>query len=169
MICLYCNTKNHAEDEVCLGCGKSLNKLPFTSEQRVWHIVNTAAPLVSVGIFFFMIQTFNQVASGFRNNSSFGQFSIIWWVFIAIAAVVVGISLYQNLIDLIGGVTRAHTAKLTRKYRSSSRKSRRYTAEFEQIGKVNLRFDQYQQLEEGAIYKVTFSPNTKRGWEFEKQ
>lgn len=170
MICLYCNTRNHAEDMSCLSCGKPLNKEPFTPEQRMWHIFNAFVPLVGVGIFLFAIRTFNGMASSFGSESGFGTGSIIWWLFIAIFAAVIGISLYQNGMDLLGGVTRSHTAKLNRKYRSGGRRgSRKFYAEFEQIGKVNLMLGKFQELEEGTVYKVTYSPNTKRGWEFERQ
>ena len=170
MKCLNCGTKNHAEDMVCLNCGKSLNKTPFTPEQRMWHIVNAIAPVIGVGIIFFAMRMFTGMSSGF-DDSMFEQISLLWWLIMGVAVVIVALSFYKNIIELMGGVTQFHTDKFIRKYRSSSGKrgSRTYYAEFEQIGKLNVRFDLYQQLEEGRTYKVTFSPNTKRGWEIEQQ
>lgn len=171
MKCLNCGARNHAEDMVCLECGKSLNKTPFTPEQRTWHIFNAIAPIVTVGIIFFVMQNFIGMSSGFGVSSMFGQMSMLWWLIMGVAVVIVALSFYKHVMDLIGGVTQFHTARFIRKYRSASgrRGSRTYYAEFEQVGKVNIRFDLYRQLEEGRTYKVTFSPNTKRGWEIELQ
>lgn len=169
MKCPNCNTKNHAEDMVCLHCGLTLNKVPFTAEQKGWHVMNAITPIIGVGIVFFTLNTFMGMSSGFGGISGFRQFSVIWWLFMVVIAIAFSISFYKNLMDLLGGVAQVHTARMIRKYRSGKRNSRTYYAEFEQIGKVSIRFNAYQQLSENGMYKVTYSPNTKRGWNFEPQ
>ncbi len=169
MKCPNCNTKNHAEDMVCLNCGLTLNKVPFTAEQKGWHVMNSIVPVIGLGILFFTLNTFTSVSNSFSGSSGFSQFSIIWWLFMAIAAIAISFSFYKNIMDLLGGVAQVHTARMIRKYRSGKRNSRTYYAEFEQIGKVSIRFNVYQQLSESGMYKVTYSPNTKRGWNFEQQ
>ena len=170
MKCPNCNTKNHREDMVCLNCGLPLNKVPFTKEQKGWHIMNAIVPVIGLGIIFFAMQTFSSMSSGFIGNTGFSQFPSLWWLFMGIAVIFIGISFYKNILDLLGGEAQVHTARMIRKYRSGSRRSARtYYVEFEQIGKVNVRFGLYQPLTEGGIYKVTYSPNTKRGWSIEQQ
>lgn len=173
MICYNCNTRNNAEDMVCFSCGKTLLTTPFTTNQRTWHIFNAIAPIVSLAFLYFFLQFFIGMSSRFSGDAAFGQIFNLTWIIIAIAGVMSTVSLYKNIMDLMGGVTQSHTARLMRKYRSGGgggrRGQRRYYAEFEQIGKVTLQSTMYSQLEEGATYKVTFSPNTKRGWEFEQQ
>jgi hypothetical protein len=68
--------------------------------------------------------------------------------------------------DLKDGMAQVRTAKLIRKY-ETARAPRTFYAEFEEIGTVIIMYEIYETLQNGNVYRVVYSPNTKKGWSVE--
>lgn len=140
---------------------------PLTLEQQNWLKANATLP----AIFLFVLLTilcgmFACLFTGLRENLPFIIFLAVSGLLMLAVLAATSLHIYNNLMDLRSGAAQVLEARLAHK-RHTSRSPKTFYAEFEGIGSVIIMGDVYETLEEGKIYRVAYSPKTRRGWEID--
>ncbi|HET7434098.1 MAG TPA: hypothetical protein VFN10_05225 [Thermoanaerobaculia bacterium] len=137
--------------------------VPLTDEQRNWLRVNAIFPaLFAIPIVFVIGAVLLFIARRFH--------ALPVTIFacaggLLLIAVTAGVALHvrNNLRDLQRGVAHVVTARLLSK-RATGRNTKSFYATLEHVGDVIVMHDLYATLSEQALYRVTYSPSTKRCW-----
>lgn len=139
----------------------------LTPEQRNWLKTNTFLPVIFLGITLAILAVmFVCLFAGFAGNPIFIGFTILAGLIVLTVIAATGLHIYNNAMDLKDGVAQVRTAKLIRKH-ETSHAPRTFYAEFEEIDTVIVMYEIYEKLEDGNVYRVVYSPHTKRGWSVE--
>ncbi|MFN8411361.1 MAG: hypothetical protein U0Z26_03135 [Anaerolineales bacterium] len=141
---------------------------PLTPEQQNWLRTNTYLPVIVLAIvLLFLVGIFICLFVGLAGNPFFIGFTILAGILLLAVTAAVGLHIYNHAMDLKDGVAQICTAKLIRKH-ETSRAPRTFYAEFEEVGSVTVTYEDYEKLENSKLYRVTYSPHTKRGWKIEE-
>ena len=142
-----------------------MNTKPLTPEQQIWLRANAVLPTVFLFItLVIMGGIFACLFTGMKGNLFFTIFFAAASLLIFAVIVAAGVHVYNNFMDLRDGVAQVREAELIRKHHTH-RSPKTFYAEFEGIGSVIVMGDVYKKIEEGKIYRVTYSPRTRRGWD----
>ena len=140
---------------------------PLTVEQRNWLKTNTFLPVIFLVITLMVLAgIFTCLFVGFAGNPIFIGFTVIAGILVLAVLAATGLHIYNNAMDLKAGVAQVRTAKLIRKH-ETSRAPRTFYAEFEDIGTVIIMYEIYEKLQDGNMYRVVYSPHTRKGWSVE--
>lgn len=141
-----------------------MQTIPLTLEQRNWLKTNTFLPVIFLGVTLATLAgIFSCMFVGFAGNPIFIGFTVIAGILVLATIVATGLHIYNNAMDLKDGVAQVRTAKLIRKH-ETSRAPRTFYAELEDVGTVIIMYEIYEKLQEGNMYRVVYSPHTRRGW-----
>lgn len=177
MQCPLCGTDVAAGTSFCTQCGGRLTAMtppaqdaptiPLTPEQLNWLRVNTILPiLILLPILAGVVLMLFCVGGRFLNQPFVRGFALIVGLLLLGVGVAVVLHVRSHGADARAGVAQVRTAQLVRK-RMTSQSPRVFYAEFEQIGSIKVMYELYQPLIEGQTYRVTYSPQTRRGWSVE--
>lgn len=140
---------------------------PLTLEQRNWLKTNTFLPIIFLGVTLAILAgMFACLSVGFAGNPVFIGFTVVAGILVLAVLAATGLHIYNHAMDLKEGVAQVRTAKLIRKH-ETSRAPRTFYAEFEDVGTVIVMYEIYEKLQDGNMYRVVYSPHTKRGWSVE--
>jgi hypothetical protein len=144
-----------------------MQTIPLTPEQRNWLKTNTYLPVIFLGVtLLIMGSIFACLFVEFAGNPIFIGFSILAGLIVLAVITATVLHIYNNTMDLKAGGAQVRIAKLIRKH-ETSRAPRTFYAEFEEIGTVIIMYEIYEKLQDGNMYRVVYSPHTKKGWSIE--
>jgi hypothetical protein len=144
-----------------------MQTIPLSLEQRNWLKTNTFLPVILLAVMLAILAgMFTCLFVGFAGNPIFIGFTAITGILVLAVIAATGLHIYNNAMDLKDGVAQVRNAKLIRKH-ETSRAPRTFYAEFEDVGTVIIMYDIYEKLQDGDVYRVVYSPHTKRGWNIE--
>lgn len=101
-----------------------------------------------------------------------GFFSQLPGFLYLVFGIVLLVLLYQaatNLRDFASGVANVQVARLTRTRVVRNRNSTTYYADFEQLGKFRISRQMMGMAAAGTLYRISYSPTSKRIWTMEPQ
>lgn len=144
-----------------------MQTISLTPEQQNWLKTNTFLPVIFLAVTLAILAgIFACLFTGFAGNPIFIGFTVIAGILVLAVLAATGLHIYNNAMDLKAGVAQVRTAKLIRKY-ETSRAPRTFYAEFEDVGTVIIMHEIYEKLQDGNVYRVVYSPHTKKGWSVE--
>ncbi|MBA3470095.1 MAG: hypothetical protein H0T53_10660 [Herpetosiphonaceae bacterium] len=137
--------------------------VPLTGGQKTQLLFAGLLPiLIPGGFFVFFLTRFSGVSVRGLDNLP-GMFML---AIVAVIALVMFL-LYQalkSLRDFGSGVALMQTARLTKTSFTRNKNNVTHYGEFAQLGKFRISRDDYNAARPGALYRVTYSPASKRAW-----
>lgn len=175
MNCSRCGAAFAATTLFCPQCGLAVTPagppdgaatVPLTVEQLNWLRVNAfLPPIFALAMIGGLAVLFSCFFGQFLDRPFVKGFVIVAGLVLLGVFAAVALHVRNNWADLRMGVAQVRVARLANKRASSgSRGGYTYYAEFEQVGSVIVMHDIYEPLVVGQIYRVTYSPHTRKGW-----
>jgi RNA polymerase subunit RPABC4/transcription elongation factor Spt4 len=141
--------------------------VPLTGAQKRELLGNIVGPPLSL-IIFIMVLTLIPTLMGALSYSQvldrIPSFSAWLLVFLLLVG---AYGWFQSVRDLGRGIAYVQLTRLTGTSSQRINKQRRYYGSFEKVGKVAISAGAYSAAVDGAIYKITYSPVSKRAWSVE--
>jgi hypothetical protein len=138
--------------------------VPLTAEQQAWLRTNTILPVMMLVLMLLVLAALGICVVGPLLGHPLVRIFAIVAALLALAVVVaVALHIRSHRADLRMGAAQVRVARLAQK-RDSGHSPRTFYAGFEQIGSVIVQYEVYQTLNVGSLYRVVYSPHTRRGW-----
>ena len=173
MVCPQCRAAIAPGARFCAACGApqdgAMGTVPLTIEQRNWLRANVVLPLVAVwGALGVMVLFFSCFFGGALVYTIGKVFAVVLALLAAGLLAATWLHVRGNLRDLRLGVAQVSTARLLSRT-STGHSPRSFYLELEGVGSVTVMADQYEGLVDGGLYRVTYSPHTRKGWTIEAE
>lgn len=136
--------------------------IPLTGGQKTQLLAGLVIPVLFPAGFvaFFMLQNS-------RGNVPSATFDRLPGTFLFIFGLIFLFLVYQaqkNIRDFASGVALVQTTRLLNTSKTRHKNSVTYYGEFAQLGKLRISRGDYTQAQPGGLYRITYSPASKRVW-----
>jgi hypothetical protein len=138
---------------------------PLTGGQKAQLLASGLLPLLlPAGVLVFLNIQLGGVLRGFTGN-----ISPLIYIVLGVILLVILYQAVTNLRDFASGVANVQVARLTRTRVVRNRNSTTYYAEFAQLGKFRISRQMMGMAAAGTLYRISYSPTSKRIWAMEPQ
>ncbi|MCS7056425.1 MAG: hypothetical protein NZM18_09690 [Thermoflexales bacterium] len=144
---------------------------PLTIEQINWLRVNAyLPPIVLLGVLFICVTSSACLLTTFPESPFLVGFVAAAAILLVFIAVLTLLYASRNYMDLRDGVAHVREARLVGKRRYKPRGSAaRYYLRFDGLSELETLPEIYEQVDEGNVYTVIYSPRSQRCWGVEAQ
>ncbi|HYF61807.1 MAG TPA: hypothetical protein VD886_03280 [Herpetosiphonaceae bacterium] len=144
-----------------------ITSVPLTGAQKRELIVNIVGPPLSLVIFIVVLTLIPKLMGAMSYGQVLDRVPPFWGWLVGFLLLIGAYGWLQSVRDLGRGIAYVQLTRLTGTRAQRTNKRTRYYGFFENIGKVEIGGTLYGESSEGSIYKITYSPVSKRAWEVE--
>lgn len=146
-----------------------ITRVPLTGEQKRTLIVNIVVPPLSLFIFIVVLTLIPTLMGMMPYGQVLDRIPPFSGWLIVFLMLFGAYSWLRSVCDLGRGVTYVQLTRLSDKSLHRHRDNKRWThyGFFEKVGKIVISDEAYRTAIMGAIYRLTYSPISKRLWEME--
>jgi len=135
--------------------------VPLTGGQKTQLLLGGLLPILIPGGFFIV---FFSRLGGVSSRGLSNMPTSVWLAMVGVMFFVIYLGI-KSLRDFASGVALVQTARLNKTSFTRNKNSTTFYGDFAQLGKFRISRDDYNAARPGALYRITYSPTSKRVWQ----